>query len=78
VTVPHSKKAKGRADQNPLTDLDKLHLDALIAKHPRSAIQVNHGFGDGKEGRQFGYVPHDWDGTSVVYEFHLVPLAHGT
>lgn len=63
-----------RADINPLTELDKAFMDDLIAGHPRTAVRVNRGFGDGTIGRQFGYVPDDWDGhTIVTYEFRLVP-----
>jgi hypothetical protein len=61
-----------RADPNPLTELDKAHLADLIARHPKSAITVRRGFMDGSEWRPFGFVPNDWDGTHVVYDFRMV------
>ena len=61
-----------RADINPLTELDKAHLADLIARHPKSAITVRRGFMDGPGAwRPFGYVPDDWDGTQVVYDFRM-------
>ena len=62
-----------RADPNPIGEMDKETLETLKARHPRSAITVTHGYFDGTDGRPFGYVPHDWDGTRVVYTFRMVP-----
>lgn len=57
-----------------LGELDRAHLDALQAKHPRSAITVTRRFFDGTEGKPFGSVPNDWDGSRVTYEFRMVAV----
>lgn len=54
-----------------LTELDRAHLDDLIAAHPRSIIRVTRGFFDGGESKPFGHVPNDGDGSVVEVAFSL-------
>lgn len=56
-----------------LNELDRLTLDKVAQQHPGAAIRVYRGFFDGTDAKPFGYVPHDWSGETISYDFRLVP-----
>ena len=55
--------------------LNRMHLEEVSKMHPRSSIFVTRGFFDGTEGKPFGCIPKDWDGTTYFYEFRMVDHA---
>lgn len=55
--------------RNKGIDLITKHaLDTLFGMYPKSAIRLSHQFLDGTEGHAAGFVPHDYNRTSVIVD----------
>jgi hypothetical protein len=67
---------KAPIDERPDFTFDAMYrpaLMALAAQHPKAAIRITRGYFDGSQGKEFGYVPNDWDGTVMIYELRMRP-----
>lgn len=49
-----------------LDGMTKMFLESLAAMYPRKSIQLSHQFLDGTEGNACGFVPNDYDGSTVI------------
>lgn len=49
-----------------MDEVTRAALESASERHPCVAITFTHQFLDGTEGRACGFVPNDWDGTTVV------------
>lgn len=49
-----------------LDQVTKTAIETMARRFPRASIRFTHQFLDGTDGKECGFVPNDWDGSSVL------------
>lgn len=52
-----------------MNQFDKYTIEKMAKKHPNKAIRFDNEFLGGTDKKPFGFVPNNWDGTIVSYQY---------
>lgn len=70
--VPIHKQAVEEIDwscMSNFTEIDRLNLQDIAIKNLGCAIEFSSCFLDGSEKHAFGFIPNDWNGTTLKFEY---------